>query len=493
MPLMFEENTMSDVDQTVPDAAKPLYQPVTLAIVAELRSVVGEQHVIYDDPPAMLDYTHDEVAGAEHAHAPEVVVKPASAAEIAGVLRLANRERIPVTPRGAGSGLSCGAVPVYGGILLSLEHMNHILEIDRENMVAVVEPGVVTNDINEAVKEYGLFYAGYPMSVEMCFIGGNVAENAGGGRAIKYGVTGRYVLGLEAVLPTGEIVQLGGKRVKDVTGYDLLHLMVGSEGTLGIFTRITLKLLPLPTASAVLLVPFADVPAAIQAVPRIMVQGHIIPTSVEFMDRLSVQAAYEYLEERPPHPDVGAMLLIEVDGYSREQVEAEYNAIVDLCLELGALDVYVGDTPAAERRMWRPRQSMAEAFKAICPVQSLEDIVVPLAEIPPLMPELERLSRQYGVLIPCYGHAGDGNLHATIVKRPETTMEEWHTELPAILADLYQAVGRLGGTISGEHGIGSKRAHYLPLVMDPALIALQRRIKRAFDPLNILNPGKIFP
>jgi glycolate oxidase len=490
---------MTDVDLAVPDAtAHPgdrsgRYQPVTPSIVAQLRDITGEQYVIYDNPERMLDYAHDEVAGVEHAHMPEAVVKPATAAEIAQTMQLANRERIPVTPRGAGSGLSCGAVPVYGGILLSLERMNRILEIDRQNMVVVVEPGVVTNDINEAVEEYGLFYAGYPMSVELCFVGGNVAENAGGGRAIKYGVTGHYVLGLEVVLPSGEIVQLGGKRVKDVTGYDLLHLMVGSEGTLGIFTRIILRLLPLPTARAVLLVPFADVPTAIGAVPGIMTQGRIVPTSVEFMDRLSVQTAYDYTEERIPHPDIGAMLLIEIDGYSPEQVEAEYNSIIDLCLELGALDVYVGNTPSAERRMWRPRQSVAEAFKAICPVQSLEDIVVPMAHIPSLMPELERLSRQYDVLIPCYGHAGDGNLHATIVKQPETPMEEWQEKLPAILQDLYRVVARLGGTISGEHGIGSKRARYIPLVMDPVLIALQRRIKRAFDPLNILNPGKILP
>ncbi len=224
-----------------------------------------------------------------------------------------------------------------------------------------------------------------------------------------------------------------------------------------------------------------------------MTRGRIVPTSVEFMDRLSVQTAYDYLKERPPHPNIGAMLLIEVDGYNRDQVEAEYNAIIDLCLELGALDVYVGDNPTTERRMWRPRQSVAEAFKTVCPVQSLEDIVVPLAQIPGLMPELERLSQQYGVLIPCYGHAGDGNLHATIVKRPETPMEKWEEALPAALKDLYEAVARLGGTISGEHGVGSKRARYLPLVMDPTLIALQRRIKHAFDPLNILNPGKIFP
>jgi glycolate oxidase len=408
-------------------------------------------------------------------------------------MRLANRERIPVTPRGAGSGLSCGAVPVYGGILLSLERMNRILEIDRENMVVVVEPGVVTNDINEAVREYGLFYAGYPMSVEVCFIGGNVAENAGGGRAIKYGVTGRYVLGMEVVLPTGEIVQLGGKRVKDVTGYDVLRLMVGSEGTLGIFTRIILRLLPLPMARVVLLIPFADVATAIAAVPKIMTQGRIVPASVEFMDRLSVQTAYDHLGERPPQPNIGAMLLVELDGNSQEQVEAESNAIVDLCLEAGALDVYVGNTPATEKKMWHPRQIMAEAFKAICPVQSLEDIVVPLAQIPGLMPELERLSRQFDVLIPCYGHAADGNLHATVVKRPETTLEEWQAKLPQVLEDMYRVVARLGGTISGEHGIGSKRARYLPLVMDPELIALQRRIKQAFDPLNILNPGKVFP
>lgn len=470
-----------------------LYQPVTPTVVAQLRRIVGELHVFHDDPERMLDYAHDEVAGAEYAHMPEVVVKPAAAAEISDILRLANREVIPVTPRGAGSGLSCGAVPVYGGILLSLERMNRILEIDRENMVVIVEPGVVTNDINDAVEEYGLFYAGYPMSVELCFIGGNVAENAGGGRAIKYGVTGRYVLGLEVVLPTGEIVQLGGKRVKDVTGYNLLCLMIGSEGTLGIFTRITLKLLPRPVASAVLLIPFPDVSSAIGAVPRIMTRGRIVPTSVEFMDRLSVQTAYDHIGERPPHPDIGAMLLIEVDGFSQDQVETTYNAIVDLCLELGALDVYVGNTPAAERRMWRPRQETAEAFKAVCPVQSLEDIVVPLAQIPDLMPELEQLSQRYDVLIPCYGHAGDGNLHATVVKRPETSMEDWQERLPAVLKNLYQVVAQLGGTISGEHGIGSKRASYLPVVMDPTLITLQRRIKRAFDPLNILNPGKIFP
>jgi len=469
-----------------------MFGSVTPEIVRELVAIAGEKNVLYDAPDRMLDYGHDEVSGEEYAHMPDVVVKPESAAEIAEIVRLANRERIPVTPRGAGSGLSGGAVPVYGGILLSLERMNQILEIDRENMVAVVQPGVVTNEINELIAEYGLFYAGYPMSQETCFVGGNIAENAGGGRAIKYGVTGRYVLGLEVVLPTGEIVRLGGKRVKDVTGYDLIHLLVGSEGTLGIFTEVTLKLVPLPAARMVLLIPFPDVPSAIGAVPRIMTQGRLIPTSVEFMDQLTVQTTYQYLEEQPPHPNIGSMLLIEVDGPNEEQVESLCEPIVDLCLESGALDVYVGNSPANERRMWRVRENIAEAFKAICPVQSIEDIVVPLAQIPDLVPALDELSQRYNVLIPCYGHAGDGNLHATVVKKPETGMDEWHEQLPAILTDLYAAVSKLGGTISGEHGVGSKRAAYLPLVLDPTLIALQRRIKEAFDPNGILNPGKIF-
>jgi glycolate oxidase len=467
------------------------YNPVSEAIVDKLREIVGPPNVVVD-VDAMIDYGHDEVADQAYAHMPEVVVKPATADEISAILSLANRAMIPVTPRGAGSGLSGGAVPVHGGILLSVERMNRILEVDRENMVVVVQPGVITNQINETIREDGLFYAGYPMSRETCFVGGNIAENAGGGRAIKYGVTGQYVLGLQAVLPTGEIVRLGGKRVKDVTGYDLIHLLVGSEGTLAVFTEVTLKLIPLPAARMVMLLPFPDARSAIGAVPRMMTGGRLIPTSVEFMDRLSVATTYEYLDEEPPMPDIGAMLLIEVDGPNREQVEAMCEPIVDLCLEAGALDAYVGNSPANERRMWHVRENIAEAFKAICPVQSLEDIVVPLAQIPELIEALDGLSSQYDVLIPCYGHAGDGNLHATPVKKPETPMDEWHEKLPALLSELYTLVERLGGTISGEHGVGSKRLPYLPLVMDRTVIDLQRRIKAAFDPNGILNPGKIF-
>lgn len=469
------------------------YAPVTRAIVAALQAIVGEKNIIFDNPEMLAPYAHDEVAGPEYARMPEVVVKPATASEISEIMKLANRQRVPVTPRGGGTGLSCGAVPLYGGIVLALERMNRILEIDRENMVAVVEPGVVTSEISKAVQLFGLFYAGYPMSFESCFIGGNLAENAGGGRAIKYGVTGHHVLGLEVVLPTGEIMEMGGKRLKDVTGYDLIHLLVGSEGTLGIFTKIILRLLPQPAATAVLLIPFASAADAVGAFPKVVAQAGILPTAIEFMDRLSVETVYQFLGESPPLSDIGAMLLIELDGSSREKVDEECQKIGEFFLETGALDVYVGNTPTTERKMWRPRVNLAEAFKTLCPVQSLEDIVVPTAHIPDLVCELERLAVKHDVLIPCYGHAGDGNLHATPVKKPETPMEAWKERLPLILTELYEIVFRLGGTISGEHGIGFKRASYIPIVMSPVLIALQKQIKEVFDPLNILNPGKIFP
>lgn len=469
------------------------FSPVTPAIVAELRAIVGDAHVIYADPERMEDYSHDETVDEGHRHMPDVVVLPGSADEVAAIMRLANRERVPVTPRGAGSGLSAGAVAVYGGILLSLTRLNRILEIDRANMLVVVEPGVITNDINEAVREYGLFHAGYPMSVEMCSIGGNVAENAGGGRAIKYGVTGRYILGLQVVLPTGEIVEMGGKRLKDVTGYDMVHLMVGSEGTLGIVTRIIVRLQPLPAARAVLLVPFRDVRSAIALVSEVMTRAHVVPAAIEFLDRASVHDTYKYMGERAPRPDIGAMLLIEVDGSSQEQVETDYGTIADLCLAAGALDVYVGDKPVDQKRIWTLREKVPRAIDAYHAWQIAEDSVVPPAQIPDLMLEMQDMERVYGVQVIAYGHAGDGNLHLRIVKPDEMSLDAWRALYHPFLDDFYRRIARLGGTISAEHGIGSKRAAYLPFVMDEALIALQKRLKAAFDPLGVLNPGKIFP
>ncbi len=467
------------------------YAPVTEEVIEELARIVGERFVL-TDAEKLEPYSHDEVAGEEYARMPEVVVKPRTAQEVAEIVKLANRRRIPVTPRGAGSGLSGGAVPVHRGMVLSTERMNEILEIDEANMMVVVEPGVVTNDINEELAPLGLFYAGYPMSVETCYIGGNAAENAGGGNAINSGVTERYVLGLQVVMPTGEVVELGGKRVKDVTGYNLLKLMVGSEGTLGIITRITLKLLPLPRAQVALLVLFADTPSAIAIVPTIMTQGGVIPAAVEFMDQLSVRVTCEYLNEQLPYEQAGAMLLIEVDGSEEERVQRDYDTIGELCLQNGALEVYVADNRTTRERLWRIRRNIAEAFKVVSPHQSIEDIVVPTASIPDIMPELDRIAQQYGVQMPCYGHAGDGNLHATVVKDPDDSMDEWHEKLPRVLADLYCVVKELGGTISGEHGIGSKRKAFMSLVASEAELELMRKIKRALDPNNILNPGKIF-
>ena len=467
------------------------YNKVDKNIIKKLKKIIGEQFVITDEEK-IEPYSHDEVAEEEYAHMPEVVVKPRTAEEIAEIVKLANRELIPVTPRGAGSGLSCGAVPVYGGILLSVERMNTILEIDEKNMMVVVEPGVITNEINEKIKEKGLFFAGYPMSLETCFVAGNVAENAGGGKAVKYGVTERYIMGLEFVTPTGEIIEAGGKRVKDVTGYNLRMLMVGSEGTLGIITRVIIKLLPLPKAAVDLLALFPDVQTAISMVPRIMTEGGIIPTAIEFMDQLSVHTSCEYLNEKIPYQKSGAMLLIEVDGTDEDVVEKEYDTIGNLLMDGGAQEVYVADNYTTQERLWNVRRNIAEAFKVVSPNQSLEDIVVPTAQIPDLMPEIDKISKKYDVLIPCYGHAGDGNLHATIIKNPDDSMEEWYRKLPLALEELYVAAKKLGGTISGEHGIGTKRKKYMNITVSEPALEYMRQIKRAVDPNNIMNPGKIF-
>jgi glycolate oxidase len=330
------------------------------------------------------------------------------------------------------------------------------------------------------------------MSLQSCFIGGNVAENAGGGKAVKYGVTGRYILGLEMVTPEGEIVEFGGKLVKNVTGYDMVAMMVGSEGTLGIFTKIIIKLLPRPMRVVDLLVLFPSAEAAIGAVPVIMTRARVIPTAIEFMDKVSAHASCQYLNEKLPYENAEAMLLIELDGNSKAQLDEEYEAVGELCLQNGAIEVYVADNYTTQERIWSVRRNIAEAFMVVSPHQSLEDICVPVASIPRIMPELERLSRKYDIQMPCYGHAGDGNLHVTPVKNPAHTVEQWNEMLPKVLSDLYQVTKDLGGVISGEHGIGHKRKKYMPYSVGPVSLDLMKRLKRAMDPNNVLNPGKIF-
>ena len=469
----------------------PEYNQVTESIAQELIGIFGAANVYYNDAERLEPYAHDETAGCA-TRVPEAVVRPKSAEEISQLMKLANREKIPVTARGAGSGLSGGAVPIHGGIVLDCCRMNHILDVDKANMTVTVEPGVITSEINEMLRPHGLFYAGYPMSLETCTIGGNVAENAGGGKAVKYGVTGRYVLGLEMVSPTGDIVMLGGKLVKDVSGLNLLQLMIGSEGILGVFTKIILKLLPLPKASVDMLCLFNSIGEAIGAVPKIMTEGGVIPTAVEFMDKLSFQTACQYLNETLPCQDSGAMLLITIDGADAAQVEHDYDVIGEQCLKAGATQVYVADTKANSERIWRIRRSVAEAFKVFSPNQSLEDIVVPIASIPDMSAAIDRISKKYGVLIPCYGHAGDGNLHATPVMPPEWTLEKWQETLPALLMDLYAETIALGGHISGEHGIGHKRKKYMLKLADKGFLTMMQAVKNGLDPNGILNPGKIF-
>ncbi len=467
------------------------YRPVTPEIVDDLKRICGEAFVYFDDEKKLAKYSRDKVPE-EYGHMPEVVVLPKTAQEIAAVVRLANREMIPITPRAAGSGLSGGAVPIYGGILLSIERMNNIIEVDVKNLMAVVEPGVVTNKLDDALREYGLFFAGYPMSEEFCFIGGNVAENAGGGRAVKYGVTGHYIHGLEIVAPTGEIIQLGGKRIKDATGYNLVQLMVGSEGTLGIFSKIFVKLLPRPTVRQAILVLFEDPATAIAVVPEVMTSGRMVPTSIEFMDGFTFTMTARALKEPFPYEKIGAVLLFEVDGTHLSSVAENAATIRRICREHGALEEYLATTDQEIERFWRIRKRIPWDLMRYTSHQSIEDIVVPIAAIPQALSNLKQIGEKYGVVIPVLGHAGDGNLHAVPLKNPDETLSHWEKILPALLKDIYIMAAELGGTISGEHGIGHKRRDYMSLVMSEAHLDMMRKIKRALDPNNILNPGKVF-
>lgn len=467
------------------------YCPVARETVEKLKQICGAEFVWFDDASKLEKYSRDKVPDAS-AHLPEVVVLPKTAQQIAAVLKLANHEMIPVTPRAAGSGLSGGAVPIYGGILLSVERMNDILEIDDKNLMAVVEPGVVTNQLDEKLRQYGLFFAGYPMSEEFCFIGGNVAENAGGGRAVKYGVTGQYILGLEIVTASGEIIQLGGKRIKDVTGYNLVQLMVGSEGTLGIFSKIFIKLLPRPTVRQAILVLFEDPATAIAVVPEVMTAGKLVPTSIEFMDGFTFNMTARALKEPFPYEKIGAALLFEVDGTHSPIVAENAATIRTICRQRGAIEEYLATTDEEIERLWRIRKRIPWDIMRYTDHQSIEDIVVPMASIPRALSNLKRIGEKYGVAIPVLGHAGDGNLHAIPLKNPADSVAHWREILPALLQDIYTMTAELGGTISGEHGIGHKRRDYMHLVMSGAHLDMMRNIKRALDPNNILNPGKIF-
>ncbi len=465
-----------------------MYEKVTDSLVDTLRHMVGADNVLME-LQEMEPYSHDEVVGLQAY--PEVVVRATTAQQVSEILQLAQRERVPVTPRGAGMGLSGGAVPVCGGIILSLEKMNRILEIDAENLMVTVEPGVITGDLHRAVEAEGLFYPPDPASLDSCSIGGNIAEGAGGPRAVKYGVTEDYVCGLEAVLPSGVIITLGGKLVKNVTGYNLLQLLIGSEGTLAVVTKIILRLLPRPKVQVDLLVPYDEFQAAADTVSDIIAH-RIVPATIEFMEQDSLRAVERLLERELPFNDAAAFLLIQLDGNSRETVEADYEVVGDLCLENGARDVLVAWDQRTRDRLWEARRLIIDALNQESPVNHMEDVVVPRAEIPRLLKGIKEISGRYGVRTVSFGHAGDGNVHVNVLK-DQLPDDRWEALVPAVSEAIYRLSLSLGGMLTGEHGIGATRRSYLPLALDVEQIDLMRGIKAVFDPNGILNPGKIFP
>lgn len=457
---------------------------VTPEIIEELKKIVGEKFV-YTDKDKLDPYSHDEVTDPHYMKEAQVVVLPATTEEVSKVVKLCYDNDIVMVPRAAGTGLAAGAVAIFGGVIISIERMNKILEIDKDNMVCVTEPGVTTTNLQNAVKDEGLFYGGDPCSGDSCFIGGNVATNAGGNRAVKYGVTRDQVMGIEVVTPTGEVVMLGGKFRKNATGYSLMHLYIGAEGTLGIITKIILKLVALPKCQMDLLAVFDNLDDAIALTPKVMSAG-ISPVCVEFMDNVSIKQVEIFLGETLQHSDVGNYIIIQIAGDSEDLLDEQCEKIDELARENNALDVLVAN-PAV---IWKSRKAYLEADRARSLVFSMEDIVVPMTDIPQAVQQISRLADKYKVAMHCAGHCGDGNVHIDILK-DDRTQEEWEEMLPQIQKEIYTLVYQLNGHLSGEHGIGYKRAALMAEYMDPVELKLMKAVKKAIDPKNIMNPGKV--
>ena len=461
------------------------YTKINAEILAKLESIVGAANVL-TDVEKMQPYAHDEVTDPAYHHLPEAVVFAETAEQVAAVVALANAEHFPVVPRGAGTGLVCGAVTVYGGIVLSLEKMNKILEINEEAMYAVVEPGVRTSDLQAAVEEKGLFYAGDPCSGDSCFIGGNIATNAGGNRAVKYGTTRHQVYDIEVVNPTGKLVTLGARLKKQTTGYCMDQLIIGSEGTLGIITKATLKLLPKPEYVMDLLAVFDDPAAAIGTVNKI-IKGGIMPTCVEYMDNITLKSVERYLGTKLQGSDTGNYLIVEVEGINEDDLDEKAMKMDEICSENGASDVLVAD----HDKIWESRKAFAEAVRAESIIVCKEDVVVPVDREPELFEKILCLAEKYQLVTRIAAHAGDGNIHLNILKQPQEDHEEWYARVEANQQELYKFIYELGGRLSGEHGIGYKRKALMAEFTNPDELEMMKAIKRALDPNNILNPGKI--
>ena len=462
---------------------------ITPEINARLIQIVGNSYVFLDQE-TRNHYGHDETE--DYVFPPNVVVKPANALEISEIMKLANEYKIPVTPIGGRTGLSGGALSIHKGIGLSTERLNTILQIDEQNLQVITEPAVITQVLREAVAEKNLFYPPDPSSQGSCWIGGNVAENAGGARAVKYGVTKDYVLNLEVVLPNGEIIWTGANTLKNSTGYNLTQLMVGSEGTLGIITKIVMKLLPKNTNNVLMLVPFYKAEEACEAVSAIFRAG-IVPSALEFMERDAIDWVLQFVDglNVQVSDEIQAHLLIEVDGNYPDILFQEAEKIMNVVEQFKIDEVLFADTEDQKNALWKMRRSVAEAVKANS-IYKEEDTVVPRYELPKLLKGIKTIGNKYGFKSVCYGHAGDGNLHVNIIKG-DMTDENWKTEVTKGIREIFELTVSLNGTLSGEHGIGFVQKNYMDIAFNSTQLQLMKGIKAIFDPNGILNPGKIFP
>ena len=458
-------------------------------IVLALENIVGSAY-IFTDEATRKNYGHDETE--DLSFPPQIVVKPANTLEVSEILKMSNRYKIPTVPIGGRTGLSGGALAIYGGIGISMERFNKILEIDERNLQITTEPGVITQVLRDAVAEKDLLYPVDPSSMGSCWIGGNIAENSGGARALKYGVTKDYVLNLEVVLPTGDVIWTGANTLKNSTGYNLTQLMVGSEGTLGIVTKAVLKLIPQNKHNVLLLVPFVKAEEACEAVSAIFRAG-ITPSALEFMERDAIDWTLKFVDglNVKVNNNIQAHLLIEVDGNYPEILMQEAEQILKVVEQFEIDEVLFADTEEQKNALWKLRRSVAEAVKANS-IYKEEDTVVPRYELPKLLKGIKEIGTKYGFQSVCYGHAGDGNLHVNIIKG-EMSDDNWETQVPLGIREIFELTVSLKGTLSGEHGIGLVQKNYMDIAFSKVHLELMERIKAIFDPNNVLNPGKIFP
>ncbi|MBX2962151.1 MAG: FAD-binding protein [Cyclobacteriaceae bacterium] len=469
------------------------FPEVSIDIISEFEAIIGKENIILDED-LRSEYAHDKTE--DYHFMPSVVLKPGTTDDISRIMKLCHENHVPVTPRGAGTGLAGAALPTHHGVVLSMERFNKILQIDELNLQATVEPGVITEVFQNAVKEKGLFYPPDPASSGSCFLGGNLSQNSGGPKAVKYGVTRDYVLNLEVVLPTGEIIWTGANVLKNSTGYSLTQLMCGSEGTLGIITKIVFKLRGYPQKSVLMLIPFITNEEACRAIAAIFTAG-IQPSGMEFFEREAGIKTFEYCDKVLGSPvttqlpeDMDAYLLCELDGNDEEVLMRDAERVMNVVEKFQSGEVLFAESAAQKAELWKVRKNISPAVNWYTLTKS-DDVVVPRNNLPKLISGIKEIGNQYGFNTVCFGHLGDGNLHVNILKE-SISDHDWETKIPEGIGEIFKLTVSLGGTLSGEHGIGIAKRPYMPIAMKETNLELMRGIKRVFDPNNILNPGKIF-